>query len=233
VGPDDLRVREQHAFVSAALEHRKRVLEVGCGAGQLARRLAADGCTVTALDRELRDRSGSVTFVERDFLAFDAAPFEAVVFTASLHHISPLGDAAAHARKLVAPGGVVIADEFDIASPDRETLRWYYETQELLAAAGVYDATRIDAPDVADPVARWQAGHEPHLHTGQEMRQALAALGTFSAAPAPYLYRYICGGLPATDAGGSIAAHVLATEQARIREGSLVAVGVRITVMVG
>jgi SAM-dependent methyltransferase len=209
-----LRVREQHAFVATALDRRKRVLEVGCGAGHLARRLAAEGCDVTALDRALAPGSeggAKLTFVERDFLAYDAAPFDAVIFTASLHHIAPLDKAAAHARKLVAPGGVIIADEFDIASPDRETLRWYYETQELLAVAGVYTATRIDSPDVAEPHARWRAAHEHELHTGQQMRQALAALGTFSAAPAPYLYRYICGGLPDNDVGGAIAAHVLAT----------------------
>jgi len=240
LAPADLVVREAHAFLAGALEGRRRILEVGCGTGALARALAASNFEVTAIDRTIspllrvagaRSTEPHVDFVERDFFAFEARPFDAVVFTASLHHIAPLGDAAAKARSLVAQGGLVIADEFDIASPDRETVRWYYETQELLAASGVLAADRVDAPNT-DLLERWRAAHEDGLHTGQQMRQALAALGSFSAAPAPYLYRTICGGLADTDAGSRVAANVLATEQSRIREGSIVAVGVRIVVTV-
>ena len=87
----DIALHEQHNFVVPAIAGARRVLEVGAGRGTLARRLQAEGFSVTALELCLpaKDASG-VQWVESDFLAFDAEPFDAVLFTASLHHIAPL-----------------------------------------------------------------------------------------------------------------------------------------------
>jgi len=233
--PRALRTGQTTAFLREVLSGRRRVLEVGCGRGDVAQALAAAGHEVTALDLELRDlppdpTPPGLTYVEADFLAFDAAPFDAVVFTASLHHISPLAPAVERAAALTAPGGLVVADDFDLDAPDAETLRWYYELQELLAAAGVYAADRVDPPR-PDPIARWRDAHahDPPLYTGAQLRRALAErLAIRERRRCEYLYRYVCGGLPDDARGAEIAAYVLAAERRRIAEGRLVPVGLRL-----
>ena len=230
--PRELRTEQTMAFLGEALRGRRRVLEVGCGRGDVARALAAAGHEVTALDLELPDPrpAPGVTYVAHDFLSYDAEPFDAVVFTASLHHISPLPAAVDRAAALTAPGGLVVADDFDLDAPDVQTLRWYYELQELLACAGVYPADRVDDPR-PDPIARWRDAHvhDPPLHTGAQLRRAFSdRLSLRSRRRCPYLYRYICGGLPDDARGAEVAAYVLATERRRISEGDLVPVGLRI-----
>ncbi len=219
-------------FVGSAIAGRSRVLEVGCGRGEVARELAARGFHVTALDIALRDLvdAPGVTFVERDFLAYDDAPFDAIVFTASLHHIAPLSAAVDRAHRMLAPHGLLVADEFDVEAPDAPTLAWYYDTQELLVAAGLYPADRLDDPH-PDLVARWQHAHEhdQRLHTGSEMRAAIGErFEIVELARREYLYRYIQHGLPDDARGSAVAAAVVATERRRIAQGLLVPVGLRI-----
>jgi SAM-dependent methyltransferase len=225
----DFAVAEQHAFISRAIGGARRVLEVGAGQGHLARRLQADGFAVTALDLSPPadvDASG-VRWVHGDFLAFEDEPFDAVLFTASLHHITPLDAALERARGLLARGGVLVVDDFDLESPDEATARWYYEVQELLAATGTYDACRLHAPPDLPPLRRWQAEHEHHsapLHTGRAMLAQLEhGFGLLEVARGPYLYRYICRGTSSL----GVAQHVLSVETGRIADGSLRPVGLR------
>lgn len=220
-------------FVRGALRGRTRVLEVGCGRGELARRLGED-FAVTALDRHLPDVTPApgVTFVEHDFLDYTAEPFDAIVFTASLHHITPLARAIGRASDLLVPSGLLVVDDFDLEAPDAETLRWYYDTQDTLRAAGCFDADHIDPPH-ADPVARWRAGHvhdhEPPLHTGAAMRVAICDRFVIRRLEkGPYLHRYLAAHLPDGERGAAIARHVLATEQRRIADNVFVPVGLRI-----
>jgi SAM-dependent methyltransferase len=220
----------QYAFVGQALAGAHRVLEVGAGRGHLARRLAADGFSVTALDRSLptKDEGSGVRWVEQDFLRFEDASFDAVLFTASLHHITPLDAAVGRARGLLANGGLLVVDDFDLEAPDEETARWYYEVQELLAAACAYDPHRIDDPREGSALQRWQAAHAHNdgpLHTGRSMlTQIERHFGAQRATRGPYLYRYIAAGASNVE----IARHVMSVESRRIAEGSLRAVGLRV-----
>jgi SAM-dependent methyltransferase len=229
--PEDVRVEASCGFLASALRGRVRVLEVGCGRGTVARRLGAMGFTVTALDRELRDPTPApgVTFVERDLLDYTAEPFDAIAFTASLHHIAPLDRAVTKAAELLATGGMLAVDDFAIEVPDATTLRWYYDTQELLVAAGLYPRDRLDAAN-HDLVARWHHAHAEHMiHTGQQMRSAIAErFAIRDVLCVEYLHHYIGGGLSADDSGGAIAAHIFASEQRGIVDGVLMPVGLRV-----
>src|SRR5262249_28889155 len=69
-------------FVRPWLAGRRRVLEVGCGRGDLAAALGRDGHEVTAIDRRLERPEPGPTYIETDFLAYDARGFDAVVLVA-------------------------------------------------------------------------------------------------------------------------------------------------------
>jgi SAM-dependent methyltransferase len=232
VNPYQLAISQTVSFLTEVLRGRQRILEVGCGRGDVARRLGATGFQITAVDLELPDPSPStnVTFIERDFLRLDAGPFDAVVFTASLHHISPIDAAIDRAHRLLVPAGLLVADDFDLDAPNAATLRWYYDVQELLAAAELFPRERVDPPG-SDVLQRWRVAHseQPPLHTGVQMRRAIAErFDLRDVHGAAYLYRYITKYLPHDARGVALAQHIYSTERRGIADRSLTAVGLGI-----
>lgn len=100
-----------------AARHRGDVLDVGCGDGLLATRLAPQSRSVLAIDpdaavleRARRRLAGleQAAVAAVDFLSFDPGDrrFDLITFVASIHHM-PLRPALERARDLVAPGGDV------------------------------------------------------------------------------------------------------------------------------
>lgn len=94
-----------------------RALDVGCGTGAFARRLAARVDGVVAIDRSpetlsiARARSSgteNIVFVEADLFGFDGDErgYDFISLLAVLHHMD-LDEAASRLRELLAPGGVV------------------------------------------------------------------------------------------------------------------------------
>src|SRR5947209_2633103 len=101
-----------------AMEHRGAVLDVGCGEGLLAYRLAPVSAQVTGIDpdgsavvRAKRRVRGlhHVTIQETGFLEFDSEPdrYDLVTFVASIHHMN-LGAALLRARRLLRSGGELV-----------------------------------------------------------------------------------------------------------------------------
>jgi SAM-dependent methyltransferase len=92
-----------------------RVLDVGCGAGALARELARRVDRVDAIDRDptmaalaRSSAPGNLTVVEGDVLTADlpAGGYDAVVSLSVLHHLPP-GPALARMAGWLRPGGVL------------------------------------------------------------------------------------------------------------------------------
>jgi SAM-dependent methyltransferase len=106
-----------HPWILRILGRRSRVLDVGCGDGLLLERLAPSADTVVGLEPDpgtaVRARTRvaglpSVEVVEADFLTYrPSAPFDAVVFVASLHHVG-LTPGLERAKDLLSPGGVLV-----------------------------------------------------------------------------------------------------------------------------
>jgi SAM-dependent methyltransferase len=230
--PTDVPLAETYAFCDAALGDSRTVLDVGCGRGALAGRLAAAGRGVTGLDRSLGGaKAKGATLVEGDFLAYRAAPVDALLFVTSLHHLHPLDAAVERAAELLVPGGLVIAEELDLDAPDAATAAWYYDVQELLAAAELFRPAHVHGSLDDAPLARWRGEHEhdPPLARGQDMFVALGSrFDVLRMERGPYLYRYFCGGLEASQRGANVGASLLAAERRNIAAGSLRATGLRI-----
>ena len=115
-----------------------RVLEVGCGSGELALALDAAGYDVLAIDPVAPEGAifRRTTLEELD----DPGPFAAVVASLSLHHVEDLDVALDRIAALLASDGVLLVDEF---APDRyndSTTDWYYGQWRALAVARGDDA---------------------------------------------------------------------------------------------
>ncbi|MFG2551737.1 class I SAM-dependent methyltransferase [Streptomyces sp. NPDC048581] len=95
----------------------REALDVGCGDGLLARKLAAKAASVTGVDRspemirQARAQTpGNVTFLEADYLHEATLPegkYDFVSAVAVVHH-APFEDAIRALRRLLVPGGRLV-----------------------------------------------------------------------------------------------------------------------------
>lgn len=114
----------------------RRVLDVGCGDGFLAARLAERIPDVTALDADApvlhraQDRFAGmpIRWVRGDVMtaALPEADFDAVVSNAALHHVDDTRAALRRLAGLVAPGGTLALVTFARFSP--RNLLWHLGT---------------------------------------------------------------------------------------------------------
>jgi SAM-dependent methyltransferase len=151
-----------------------RVLEVGCGGGELARALDAAGYRVLAIDPAAP--AGDIferTTIED--LREDARPFDAVVASRSLHHVVDLDAVLAKITRL-AP--LLVVEEFAWDRLDDATARWY-------------DEQRTRSPNPPPASSEWRSRHAD-LHGFDALRAGLARhFAERSFALVPYLYRYL------------------------------------------
>lgn len=109
--------------IGPAFDGRERILEVGCGPGDDARRLAARGHEVVAVDVEAHrgwsDQPDGVTFVETsaERLALPDASFDAVLERDALHHVGEPGRALREMRRVLRPDGIAVIVEANRWNP--------------------------------------------------------------------------------------------------------------------
>jgi SAM-dependent methyltransferase len=149
-----------------------RVLEVGCGQGELAHRLDGAGYDVLAIDPVAPEGPifRRVTLEELD----DAQPFAAVVAGRSLHHVDDLPAALDRIATLLEPRGLLILDEFGWDLLDRPTAEWYGRGKP-----------------VEEVLARWDAEHDGLHGYGQMCRELDRRFEQRFLSWEPYLYRLL------------------------------------------
>ena len=186
-----------------------RLLEVGCGKGELTTALAIGGYDVLGIDpaAPYGDRFRRLTLDDLE----EPGPYDGILAASSLHHIRDLDAALDKIISLLGVDGVLVVEEFGWDLLDEPTLDWLYGQQRALAAAG-----HGEEPGSLEAVRReWEADHLG-LHGDETLRSALAArFDELAFARTPYLHRLL----------GGVATAVL--EQALIDGGAIRAVGFR------
>ncbi len=224
-------------FLERVLPRAKlRILEVGCGGGDVARRLGRIGHEVIGIDVSpdavRRARTLGVDARVSDLVAFAADPFDVVLFTRSLHPIERLSTALHRASTLLRPGGLLVAEEIDVDAMDRSTAVWFFDVESLLEAAGTLRMDMEEARSApGDALGRWHARHatEHRLHNGATMIDAIGrAFDVERTERSPYLYRYLIDRLEANERGYTVAREALSIESRRIEDGAITPVGLRV-----
>jgi SAM-dependent methyltransferase len=204
----------QSTFLDFTREHLPpapaRVLEVGCGQGELTTALAAAGYDALGIDPGAPQGDLFRRVLVED-LEPEEGPFDAVVAVHSLHHIRDLDSALDRMVALLRPGGALLLDEFGWDLIDDATLDWLYGQRRVLAAAG-HGETPASTVALRE---EWEADHLG-LHGFDALRAAVDARFEEQAfAWTPFLHRKL----------GGVATEVL--EQALIDARAIRALGFR------
>lgn len=168
----------------------KRILDIGCGEGELTRALAQDEAEVTGIDpnegridraRGKADDDGLAVAFEvgiGEDLPYDDGHFDVVVLSNSLHHVPPdrMAATVTEAARLVAQGGMLYVIEPVPRGPYFEVQSvWNDETQsralalEAVATAlslgfkpveTVFFRSARQVPDCAAYIERTASRHE-------------------------------------------------------------------------
>ena len=146
-------------LVGLAARHRGDVLDVGCGDGLLAQRLAPVSRSVTGIEPDpvtaerARTRVGDLENVQiscTSFEVFDPGSrrFDLVTFVASLHHMD-LRSTLARARDVLTPTGEIAVVGL---SANQSAWDWLWSAC-CLPAVQVADLLHGDTPDIGVTLA--------------------------------------------------------------------------------
>ena len=229
------------AWMEPHLAPGSRVLEVGCGAGQLAAALVVRGHPVVAVDPSAEAVAAARgRGVDARVLAFPGSaeeraalegPFDVVLFARSLHHIAPLGPALDAVGELLAPTGLLVVEDWAWDEVDRRTAEWMFGWMAFGQRLGLVPEDPWQGGD--DPLAAWLAEHRDHHEDLQPAQAMLAAVGERfrlgEPERAPYAYRYYCRYLDGRPDGRAVCEAALHWERRLIDAGAIVPLGLRFT----
>ena len=232
-------VQYTHDFIRRFLPPGgRRLLEIGCGTGDLAARLTEDGFQVTAIDsdQELVAAAGQLGVNARvaEWPDFDDGHFDAVLFTRSLHHIQPLRDAVQHAAACLSESGRIIVEDFAYEYADEKTLRWLSSAVRLLDAAGLL----VERDELLDAILRegaslalWQQHHDHDLSTAAEIETALTDVGGVLKENAAYYFRYLARAMGNLEKRDSVCEALVKQEEDLISNLEIIPLGRRFVVV--
>jgi SAM-dependent methyltransferase len=233
--PIDVPTQATAEFFASQLAAGTNLLEVGCGAGDLALALAGRGFRVTALDADAeavaQALARGVSARQCAWPDYAGAPIDAVAFTRSLHHIPALDAAVAHARVQLRPFGKLLLDDFAHEAADAASLDWFLAVlrtpaaQALLAPAPGGFVDEVQKAD--DVLAFWRERHvQHHVHEFGLLTAGIGARFVITRiARVPYLYRYLVPALPENAAAARWLADVQRDEARNIERGTVRALG--------
>ena len=204
----------QSNFLDFARQHLPappaRLLEVGCGQGELTTALAVAGYDVLGID-PLAPQGDLFRRIRLEDVEPEEGRFDAVLASHSLHHIRDLDHALERIVSLLEPGGLLVLDEHGWDLADEATLDWLWNQRRALASAG-HGETPVSLDAFRE---EWQAEHLG-LHGFERLRDEVSEHFEERAfVPTPFLHRLL----------GGVATEVL--EQALIDGQAIQALGFR------
>ena len=199
------RLAQLDAAVRARVGADGDLLDLGCGSGDLARRLAAGGYRVTGCDiapRMLREAAAAdgghtVRWIRLDprwrTLPFEAASLDAVVAASVLEYVHDPSAVLHECARVLRPGGILLCTVPDITHPVRWLewpLAWAARTPMAQVAEGAWPRLRPYAAYLRVSRqrrrARWwhtvgrRAGLRPVSARGRQAPRAPLRLLTFT-----------------------------------------------------
>jgi SAM-dependent methyltransferase len=235
--PIDIPTRETAKFIFSHLPVGSKVLEIGCGDGEVAAELSSHGYRVTGLDSEhdrvVKARRRGVRAVVASWPQFDSNPVDAIAFTRSLHHINPLDGAIEKARQLINPTGLLLIEDFAFGETNHAAVHWFLEILRSDEAKSqiepVKDQFVTDLLAAKDPIRVWQENHNQALHSIAAITEAVSNRFVIEETDSvPYLYRYLIPVLPETPRATMFVDQVFREEARAGKRGEITFMGRRI-----
>jgi SAM-dependent methyltransferase len=213
----------------------RRVLEIGCGSGELAASLLQDGVSLIAIDNDADSIAAAQRLgVDARIAAwpdFEDGQFDAVLFTRSLHHVHPLDKAVQRAANSLVIGGRLIVEDFACETADEKTLQWFADVIDRLDGADLLvkgDDFLSAIRSRTEMVKRWRENHESGLHTAANVLVEIRRVfGETQCEEAPYYFRYLSREIVSTADRNKILQDLAEQEAALISRGRILALGRR------
>ncbi len=236
--PTDVPTRETLIFLTSRIPAGAEILEIGCGEGQVACELLRRGYRVTALDSDpeavARAQKRAVPAVVGSWPHFGSGvSFDAIAFTRSLHHISPLPEAIARARELLNSMGLLLIEDFAFEEAEEATIDWFVRvlrskqgTALINPIAGQLVTELLSSTDV---LKAWHDNRGHDVHSITTMTEAIAERFVVREIESvPYLYRYLIPVLTENAKAAAFVNEVFQEELLLGQRGEVVLVGRRI-----
>ena len=212
--PFSERPHRAHAKLLAAVGRERRVLDVGCSSGYLARPLAERRNTIVGLELDPEAAREAEVFCERVLvgdvetmaLPFDPASFDVVLCGDVVEHLRDPVATLARLRPLLRPGGTLVLSTPNVANwAIRLSLlagRWRYTDRGILDRSHTHLFTRRT---LAETIA--QAGYDVEgidfsvpVPGGSDRLDAAAWL-VGRLRPSLFAYQFIAVGRPRREDG--------------------------------
>jgi SAM-dependent methyltransferase len=224
------------AFIRRSLpQGARRVLEIGCGSGELAASLLQDGLSLIAIDNDADSIAAAQGLGVDARIAvwpdFEDGQFDAVLFTRSLHHIHPLEKAVQRAADTLVIGGRLIVEDFAYETADEKTLQWFADVIDRLDRAGLL----VKGDDFLstlrwrnETLKIWRENHESGLHTAANVfAEIRRVFGETQCEEAAYYFRYLSRAIVPTADRDKVLQDLAEQETELIARGTILALGRR------